>query len=558
MIETIRKHSKWLLWIIAAATIFSLVFYMGTGSVRSGNGGEVNTNEVGGEIYGQKVTVEMYDKMRKDVDFDFLFNYGQWPEENPQVTKDVLQQRIYVRMMLVEKARELGVHVTDDQAEKAAVNFLRSPALERAFNMRDQSVPMNRLVPVLEQRGLSADDFENFVRNDLAIEQLQTLFGLGGQLVTPQEATNEYVRENQEYSAQIVFFSASNYLSRVSVSPEDAGRYYTNYMADYRLPDRVQVSYVLFSVTNYFAEAQREIGTTNLDAQVTNTFQRVGMQAVPDAKTTNEALAFIRNYIIRQQALQDAATQANTFVQSVFNMTPVSPQNLATAARQNGLTVDEPAPFAADYGPSEFTAPAAFTHTAFQLTPDSPISLPVAGPDGMYVIALHTNLPTEIPSLDQIRDHVTDDLRLRLATLTAQRAGTNFAVRLAIQMATGKSFGAAGFADGLDPLVLPPFSLSTQDVPQLDNHATMNQLKEVALTTPIGTASPFMQTDEGGFILYVESRLPVDQEKMAAELPQFTAELRERRAEQAYNDWIQHEANRQLRNTPLSRQMGMR
>ncbi|HEY1790525.1 MAG TPA: SurA N-terminal domain-containing protein, partial [Verrucomicrobiae bacterium] len=370
MIETIRKHSKWLLWIIAGATIVSMVFYMGTGSVRNGGGGEVNTNEVGGEIYGQKVTAEMYDKMRQDVDFDFLFNYGQWPEENPQVTKDILQQRIYVRMMQVEKAREMGVHVTDDQAEKAAVNFLHSPALERSFDMHDQSVPMNRLIPVLEQRGLSADDFENFVRNDLAIEQLQTLFGLGGQLITPQEATNEYVRENQEYSAQIVFFSASNYLGRVSVSSADVGRYYTNYMADYRLPDRVQVSYVLFSVSNYFGEAQQEMGTTNLDMQVTNLFQRYGMQATPDAKTTNEAMADIRNVLLRRQALQDASTQANNFAQSVFSIQATSPQNLATVARQKGLAIENPAPFSADFGPSEFTAPAAFTHTAFQLNPE--------------------------------------------------------------------------------------------------------------------------------------------------------------------------------------------
>jgi len=556
MIHTIRKHSKWLLYIVSALIIFAFVFFMGVGPARNGGGSaEVNTNEVGGEIYGQKVTQDMYDRMRKDVDFDFLFSYGQWPEQNPEMTKDAMLQRTYVRMMLVEKARELGVHVTDDQTEKAAANFLASPALQRAFGLHNQSVSWDQFVRgVLDSRQLSPNDFQNFVRDDLSIEQLELLFGVPGELVTPQEVTNEYVRDNQEYSAQIIFFSASNFLSRVSVSPEDVGQYYTNFMADYRLPQRVKVSYVLFSVTNDFAEAQREIGTTNLEIQVTNTFQRVGMQAVPDAKTTNEALADIRNYLIRRQALQDAATQANVFVQSVFSMTPVSPENLAAAAQKQGLPVEHPAPFGEDYGPSEFTAPAGFTQTAFhQLTPDSPISLPIPGQDGMYVIALQSNLPSEIPPLNQIRDRVTQDLRLRLATMAAQRLGTNFAHRLPIQMAAGKSFAAAGFADGLDPLVLPRFALSTQDVPELDNHATMAQLREVALDTPAGSASPFVQTDDGGFILFVQSRLPIDQEKMAADLPQFSAELREHRAEQAYNDWYMHEANRQLHSTPLGK-----
>jgi hypothetical protein len=564
MIETIRKHSKWLLWLIAGATIFSMVFYMGTGSVHSGGSGEVNTNEVGGEIYGQKVTQEMYDKTRKDVDLDYLCNSGQWPEENPEVTKDAIQQRIYVRMMFIEKAKELGVHVTDEQAEKAALNFLRSPALERAFGTRDQSVPWNTFVRgALAPRQLAASDFENFVRDDLAIEQLQTIFGVPGELVTPQETTNEYIRDNQEYSAQIIFFSASNYLSRVRVTPDDVGNYYTNFMAEYRLPDRVQVSYVLFSVSNYFGEAQGEIGTSNLEMDVTNVFQKYGMTATPDAKTTNEAVADIRDYLLRRQALQDAATQADNFAQSVFSMTPVSPQNLAAAARKKGLAVEHPAPFAEDFGPSEFTAPAAFTQAAFhQLRPDAPISEPVAGPNGVYILALQTNLPSEIPPLEQIRNRVTEDLRMRVATLTAQRSGTNFAHLLPTQMAAGKSFAAVGFADGLEPLVLPPFSLSTQEVPELENHATLNQLREAVLTTPVGSASGFMEADppngDGGFVLYVQSRLPIDHEKMAAELPQFTAELRQSRAEQAFSDWYQYEANRELRTTPLARQMGAR
>jgi hypothetical protein len=239
-------------------------------------------------------------------------------------------------------------------------------------------------------------------------------------------------------------------------------------------------------------------------------------------------------------------------------MEPVSPQNLTTVAQEKGLIVDHPAPFAEDYGPSEITAPAAFTRSAFQLTPDRPFSEPIAGPEGIYILALQTNLPSEIPALADIRSHVTEDLRVRLATLTAQRVGTNFSHQLTVQMASGKSFAAVGFADGLDPLVLPPFSLVTQDIPELDDHATLNQVKGVALTTPIGTASTFLKTDDGGFILFLQSKLPIDQEKMAAELPQFTAELRESRAQQAFNDWYQHEASRQLATTPLAREMGMR
>ena len=68
------------------------------------------------------------------------------------------------------------------------------------------------------------------------MEQLQQVVGLTGEFVTPQEAAAAYQRDHQELSAQIVFFSASNYLSSVPAAPAAVAQFYTNYLAEYRLP----------------------------------------------------------------------------------------------------------------------------------------------------------------------------------------------------------------------------------------------------------------------------------------------------------------------------------
>ena len=564
MIGTIRKHSKWLLWLIAGATIFSFVYFMGQGPMRSGGGGEtiVSSNIVSGEIYGEKVTLDKYNAMEKDINLAFLFQYGQWATGNPNVSQDALLREIYPRMMLVQKARDLGVYVNDEQVSAAAANFLRSPGLLRALNVRGQSVPFNDFVTqVLAPKNLTAADFENFIRDELSVQQLQQIYGLSGELVTPQEATNEYVRENQELSAQIVFFSASNYLADAVVAPGEVGLFYTNYMAEYRLPERRQASYVLFSVSNYLAQATREL--TNLNLQVDSAFNKYGMQAVPDAKTPEEAKAKIRDVFLRQRALEDAGQQANDFAGAVYNVsngtnTTASAQDLVTVARQKGLKVQTTTPFSAEYGPEEFVAPAVFTRTVFGLTPDGPISEPVASSDGVYLIALDNILPSEIPPLDEIRSHVTEDLKLREATYFALNAGTNFVRTLGVQMAAGKSFIAACIIAGKAPEELQPFAISTQEMPELEGRATLNQIKQAAFTTPVGLPSGFVQTQDGGFVIYVESKLPIDEAKMAEELPQFTDELRQRRAEQAYGDWRMREASRELRTTPLAKDMGVR
>jgi parvulin-like peptidyl-prolyl isomerase len=552
MIGTIRKHSKWLLWIIAGATIFSFVFFMSSGPARNGGGGysSVNTNIIGGKIYGETVTPEKYQRMKRDVDLYFLFNYGSWATHNPNLTEAKLQQEIYVRMMLLQKAQSVGVHVSDEQVEQAAATYLRSPELVRASGVHSQSVPFNDFEQVLAQQDMTPADFQNFVRDDLAVQQLQSIYSLPGILVTPEEAAAEYQRDYQEYSAQIVFFSASNYLAQVSVPPQAVGEFYTNYMAEYRLPLRVQVNYVFFSISNYLGKAQKQL--TNLDTQVAGIYTQYGMQATPDAKTPDEAKAEIRKMVIRQQALADAGKEANDFAQTVFNVQPVSSQNLATAAKQKGLPVQTTAPFSEEYGPEEFVAPEAFTKNAFGLSSDDPISEPVAGPNGVYIIALQNTLPSEIPSLDSIRNRVSLDLRLREATIKARFIGTNFAGALASNMAIGKSFAAATIAAGQDPQVLPPISiLGTTEMPELGEHATVNELKSAVFTTPVGHASDFRETEDGGFVVYVESKLPLDQAKMQTDLPQFMTEYRQQRQMQAFNGWVQREASRELQSTPI-------
>jgi SurA N-terminal domain len=559
MIVTIRKHAKWLLWIIAGATIFSMVYYIGYNPATRGSGGgsrTVDTNTIGGTIYGKKVTSDEYERAHRDVNLYFLFNAGVWADRDPNLTPDQLMQQIYARIMMARKAQSLDIHVSDDQVAKAAAQHLRSPQLLRALGANNQTTvqfaPFVR--QVLNPAGLTADDFENFVRDDLAIDQLQLTFGLPGLLITPQEASAEYMKEYQEMSAQIVFFSASNFLSHISLSPQDVGLFYTNYMVNYRVPDRVQVSFVEFSASNYLSQAQKEL--TNLETQVSAIITQYGTNATPGATTLEEAKAQIRHYFLMKQGLDDAAGQASAFAQAVFNVSisgnkPASVADLVSVARQKGLPVHTPAPFSAEYGPEDFAAPAAFIQQAFELSTNSPLAEPVPGTYSVYVMGLVKNLPAEIPSLDQIRGKVTDDMRLQEATIMAQRAGTNFVHNLFLHMASGKSFAAASVAAGAAPQLLPPFALATQDLPELGGHATMNQLRQAVLTTSPGMPSGFVPTEDGGFVLYVESKMPVDQSKMASELPQFTAELRQQRQSQMFNDWYLREANHELASTPL-------
>jgi hypothetical protein len=508
-----------------------------------GGGGNANF----GTIYGKKVTPEDYAEAKREFYLYYFFNYGEWPDKNTRLSATDLDREIYVRMMLTQKAGDLGIYVGDDAAASAAARMLRS------LGRNGQTVPEGEFVEqVLTPEGMTAGDFENYVRHDLIIQQLIQTLGFAGALVTPQDATIAYERDHREISAQIVFFSASNYLSQVMVTPEAVSQFYTNFLAAYRLPDRVQVNYVVFEVTNFMAQAKAELGKTNLEEIVEKNYEKLGPDYFPDAKTPDAEKAKIRELLIRNRALAAARVQANDFANAVFNQDPPHAENLAAVAKEKGLAVRATAPFGSQNGPDEFIAPDGFTKAAFSLTPDSPFAGPIASADAVYVMALTRQLPSEIPALEEIRNHVTQDYQFRSAIMLAQRAGTNYVRTLSEQETAGKSFASICTAAGLQPQTLPPFSLDTEKLPELGVHAAdLTQLKQAAFATPAGQTSLFEETDDGGFIVHVQSRLPVDQSAMKSDLPQFTAGLRRERENEAFNAWLQTEANRELRDTPV-------
>lgn len=511
------------------------------------NGGRGPGGSSFGTIYGQPVTRQEYLDALSEFKLFYLFHYGTWPEKK-NVSENDLERETYIRLLLIRKAEALGIHVGVEAAAAMANQMLRS--LSRGGEVVSVAEFSRQ---ILQPAGLAVSDFENFTKHDVAIQQLMESIGSSGALVTPKEAAALYTREHQERVSQILYFSAAGYLSSVKTTPEAVALFYTNYLAEYRVPDRVQIHYVAFELTNYLAKARAELAKTNLSGQVDALYFRYGPKAFPNAKTPDDAKAEIRQSLIDQQALVYARAEANEFATTVFNLQPVQPDNLKTAAKQQGLTVRTTGPFSAETGPQEFSAPESFVTTAFSLTPDEPFANPIITTNGVYVIALAKQLPSEIPALADIHAQVTHDYQMQKAADLARVAGTNLFVRLNPGLAAGKAFAAACDADGLQPQALPPFSLSTREMPELKGHTELNEVKRAAFTTAIGHISHFVPTDDGGFILFVQSQLPVDQAVMAADLPRFTESVRVERENEAFNAWLSAEAGRILGNMPFAR-----
>ena len=217
MIGTIRKHQQWLWVLIIAATIVSfVVFFNPSTKYGGGGGGESRPNETGAFIEGRAITVdELVDAKREELLFYFL-QHGDWPNEQKLREQNYqLDQRAYQRIALNQKAKDLGIVPT----AKAAARMV-----EEMFGVKPGETVSADDLAKFEQRTLlpnhlTLEDFARFARHQAGNQQLVSLFGMSGKLITAKEAEAFYVRENEPTVAEIAYFPLSNYMAQVNVQP---------------------------------------------------------------------------------------------------------------------------------------------------------------------------------------------------------------------------------------------------------------------------------------------------------------------------------------------------
>ena len=543
MIGTIRKHSSWLWWVIAGLTIISFVWFMGSGPARNNRAGASGAASFG-TLYGHEVTPEMYARANNEYKLYYWMQHHQFPGAREGVTEADARRDSYVRLLITEKAKSLGIRVSDDAVTSGAAELMAS------LGRKGQPLPMEQFAQqVLAPEGLTVADLQNYLRSDIAIQQMVMALGLPGALVTPQDAGQIYDHDNQEISASAVFFSYSNHLAAVTPTPAAVQDFYTKNQAAYREPDRVQVSYVAIELSNYLAAAELKIGKTNLDNSVENVIRQQGMDAVPGAKTVDEAKVKIREFFLRKEEASEAVAVAKDFADSLNALT-----NFAAAAKEKNLTVHSTAPFA--NGADLEGLPESFVTAAFTMKADAqPYSGMVEGPNALYFLSLDKVIPSYVPAFEQISSRVNDDYRATTAQGLARNAGAIFQSNVTAQVAAGKTFAQAATAAGYTPVLLKPFSLSSPSIPEAGERAEIRELKEAAFTTPLGKVSRFFPTSEGGFVLSPQALEPIDSAKKTAAMPQFVNQVRQARQQQAFNIWLQSEAMRELRDTPVYTEM---
>ena len=536
------------MWIIIVGTILSFVYYLTPTARNTGGGGGSFRAAPVGSIDGEPITQAQFDVAMREAKVAVRMREGRWPssQEISQSLPELAFQQLYIGA----KMKELNLDVPVEATALFTRKLFGVPAGQAFPKEKFEEFVKN----VLNEGGkVDEDDFYHWVRDQVGAELLIKLYGMNGDLITAKEAEFFFRRDHELMSVELVRFPLTNYTAQVTPTAQEIGEFYTNRQADYSLPEREQINYIHFDLTNYQAAADKILaGMSNLDAQIDQKYlsqdaatwkDEAGNQLTPDAAKV-KMKENVRLQLSAQVAQTNAAQLKTQFFDGIKKDQPITRDELTQFAASNGLTVVTTPPFDRLNPPKDLQLPPQFLDMIFHLDaadPQDQYTL-VPATNGFFLLGLERKFPSETQPLEAVRAKVAEDCRDSKALELAVQAGTNFEAAAQAGLAKGLSFDDICKEQKVKPQLLTPFDIETKSIPEVEDQTEFDYLiKRAAYQMPVGQVTPFEKTLTGGFLMFLKARTQVDDAIVQRDLPAFLATQREQRQIAAFSIWLHRE-----------------
>jgi len=548
MTNTFRRHHKTIMWIIIVGTILSFVYYLTPNARNTGGGGGSIRSAPVGSIDGDPVTQSQFEVALREAKVAVRMRQGHWPTS--QETSQALPDLAFQQLLIAAKMRELNL----DVPVEATALFTR-----KLFGVPvGQAFPKDKfdefVKTVLNEGGkVDEEDFYHWVRDQVGAELLIKLYGMNGDLITSKEAEFFFRRDHELMSVELARFPLTNYTAQVAPTEQEIGDFYTNRQADYSLPEREQINYIHFNLTNYLPVADKIMaGMSNLDAQIDQKYlsqdpgswkDEAGNQLSADAAKV-KMKENVRLQVSAQAAQTNAMQLTKLFFDGRKKDQPITRDELTQFASTNGLNIVTTPPFDKLHPPTELQLPPQYLDMIFHLDasdPEDQYKL-VPATNGFFLLGLERKLPSEIQPLEVVRAKVAEDCRDSKALELAIQAGTNFEAAAQAGLAKGLGFDDICAEQKIKPQVLTAFDIETKSIPEIEDQNEFEYLiKRAAYQMPVGQITTLEKTLAGGFLMFLKARTQVDDAIVQRDLPAFLAIQREQRQIAAFSIWIGRE-----------------
>jgi len=348
---------------------------------------ESTVNKAAATVNGEKIPLETVRKAWQERQTELQQQLrSELPASVAKREQDQMLDTFITRELLVQRAREMGYVVSDEQLAETLYSI---PALQV-----DGKFSRDRYAALLRQQGRTEPEFEREFRRDLETSQLRGGVAISS-FVTPAELRRRVALQAEARDVEYATIPAQSFAAGVSVAPADVTAYYDQHKSEFMTPETVALQYLELDLAGVAAGVQvTEEGLRNFYEQVaadryTEPERRRASHILVESGSDDAAA------LKKAQALADRARAGEDF---------------AKLARENS---DDPGSKAAggDLGwatRDAYVAPFADALFAMQ---KGEIRGPVKTQFGYHVIRLEDVQPAHQRTFDEVRAELEADYR---------------------------------------------------------------------------------------------------------------------------------------------------
>jgi len=585
VMKAMRSQMKIILWIVVVAFVLGFGYVL-VGTEGGGRSQSKLARGIVGEVDGQAIS---YGQFREHL-LRNLESYRQRTGGDPDdaVTRQIEQetwQNLVSEMILHQQYRRLGIQVSDQEV----VGIIRhNPPAELQNHpdlMTNGAFDIQKYQSILRQPQniVWLREYEGEIRRQLPLQKLRLQI-MAGVRVTDQEVKQAFVDRNER--ARVSFLAVDPtafYDPQAQIPPEEIAAYYKGHQKAFRSPERVRVSYVMFSKETTPRDLQlleeriREIHQeaafpgASFDTLAMNYSEDPGSvgkggdlgwfgrgQMVPsfdsaafslrpgqmsrpfktdfgwhivrvDSARTEQGKPMVKaRHILLQikpseETLSDIRTRAEAFAELARD------QGFEAAAQVQELNAVPTSFFSrGHYVPGLGSAPEVVN---FAFEEDVGSLSPVLDNRQFYLVAQLTERRKE--GVQPLADVERNISMILLRERAKEQAGKKAAELRALVDQAG-SLEAAGRQAGIP---LDTASFSREDfVPKV---GTKNEFFAQAFALPVGAVSQPVVTDQGAYVMRVDRRQPADQALFVQAAPKLHEELMSKKQNEAIQRWFE-------------------
>lgn len=457
MVNVLRRFQKPLMIVITVLVIISFVWLYNNTQLDKMGADRIGT------IYGRDITLSQAQRIGRK--FDLCQDLGLIDLLRSLAVRqqDARENFIWNSLVLRHESAELGLEPTADEVV-AAIQAM--PPFQT--NGQDDPARYGMITQVmLAPRGFTGEDLEDLVRDDLRLKKIKTLLG-STVAPTDAEVRAAYAQVNQKTDASIVRFKLADFLAAAQVTDEDAKKLYEERKASLLTEETRKVKYVAFILP-----------TTDKPLE---------------GKDRTEALGQLSK-------LADDFSVAMTEKDAKFE----------EVASKLGVEVQESPYFARRAAPPELGASDDAATAAFKVTTTQPNSDVVTTDRGYYVLQLADITAPRPLTFEEAKNRLVDDLKRERANETLNLKAAEVRNKIDAELKAGKSFADAATAAGVKAEKFPTFSLRERQFTEPNSM----EVTQAAPELKVGQISPFVPGADGGVIVHVDGRPPIDEASFA-------------------------------------------